>query len=125
MLRLYRYYYYKMYCWMAFVKDHHPKDTVIFGVSMPISLYWIGLSNSLAFLLGFNLEDLREMFIASMVLLLMANFWYFKFATGHAKIMSEFETIDAPVKKKTSLIAFLFTLLAFPFPWLMASLVAK
>ena len=125
MLRLYRYYYYKMYCWMAFVKDHHPKDTVIFGVSMPISLYCLGIIILLIALIGVDFNSMRTPTIAFGFFLLLLNFWYFKFATGHAKIVSEFDTIDAPVKKKTSLIAFLFTLLAFPFPWLMASLVAK
>lgn len=125
MLRLYRYYYYKMYQWMTFVKERHPQDAVIFGVSMPVMLYWLGLFTSLTSLLEVKLSDLREVFIISIVTLLIANFWYFKFRVSHNMIVSEFEVIDTPARRRTSLIAFLFTVMAFPFPWLMTWLISE
>lgn len=103
---------------MAFVKERHPEDAVIFGVSMPVSLYVLGMIFVFIGFSGTNASVLKIPMLVFGFFILSFNFWYFKVYTNHDKIMKEFEAVDILVKRRSSIIAFLFTALSFPFPWL-------
>ena len=118
MLRLYRYYYYKIHLWMEFVKERYPKDAVIYGISMPVMFYYLGIVCLFSYTFRLNPEDYKIILVIIIVLIPTFNFWYFHKKIGHANILKEFKSIATRKKKISSMLSFLFTVLSFPFPWL-------